>query len=67
MKIISKENVTQITNNSIITLRKVLKENYNAWWALITETILKTVSSKGSFKDITPKVKHKGWEIRYPG
>lgn len=35
-------------------------------WALITETILKTVTSEGFFKDITYKLKleeEKGWVV----
>lgn len=44
------------SNNSIIILR-LGKGNFNAFWALITETILKTTGSKSFFKEVTYKLK----------
>lgn len=54
---INKKKVTQTTNNFIIILRRVLKKNWNALWALLTETILKTATSEGFFTSITYKLK----------
>lgn len=58
-RIITKQKVIQIKNNSIIILRSILKENCNVLGALITDTIFKTVVPKASLR-----ILHTKWELK---